>query len=59
MYFFFFFIKFGCSICIFLNSADLIYQSSDILKCFRESFDFEITRVDCIYILCVFTENPT
>ena len=29
------FVKFGCSICIFLNSANLICQSTDISKCFR------------------------
>ena len=29
--------KFGCAICIFLNSANLICRSMDISKCFRES----------------------
>ena len=29
--------KFGCSIGIFLNTAHLICQSTDILKCFRGS----------------------
>ena len=32
----------------FLNSANLIYRSTDIIKFFRGPFDFEITRVDCI-----------
>ena len=31
------FVKFGCSICIFLNSAKLICRSTDISKCFRGS----------------------
>ena len=31
----------------FLNSAHLICRSTDISKCFRGPFDFEITRVDC------------
>ena len=30
------FVKFGCSICIFLNSANLICGSTNISKCFRE-----------------------
>ena len=29
--------KFGCLICIFLNSANLICRSTDISKCFRGS----------------------
>ena len=29
--------KFGCAICIFLNSENLICRSTDILKCFRGS----------------------
>ena len=29
--------KFGCSVDIFLNSANLICRSTDISKCFRES----------------------
>ena len=32
-----FFVKFGCSIGIFLNSAHLICRSTDISKCFRGS----------------------
>ena len=43
------FVKFGCMICIFLNSENLICRSTDILKCFRSLFNFEITRVGCIY----------
>ena len=31
------FVKFGCSICIFLSSANLICRSTDISKCFRGS----------------------
>ena len=31
------FVKFGCSIGIFLNSAHLICRSMDISKCFRGS----------------------
>ena len=32
-----FFVKFGCSFGIFLNSAHLICRSTDISKCFRGS----------------------
>ena len=39
------FVKFGCSMCMFLSSANLICRSTYISKCFR---DFEIRRVDCI-----------
>ena len=31
------FVKFSCSICIFLSSANLICRSTDISKCFRGS----------------------
>ena len=31
------FAKFGCAICIFLNSENLICRSTDISKCFRGS----------------------
>ena len=31
------FVKFGCAICIFLNSENLICRSMDISKCFRGS----------------------
>ena len=31
------FVKFGCAICIFLSSANLICRSTDISKCFRGS----------------------
>ena len=31
------FVKFGCSICISLSSANLICRSTDISKCFRGS----------------------
>ena len=31
------FVKFGCSIGIFLNSANVICRSTDISKCFRGS----------------------
>ena len=31
------FVKFGCAICIFLNSENLICRSTDISKCFRGS----------------------
>ena len=31
------FMKFGCAICIFLNSENLICRSTDISKCFRGS----------------------
>ena len=30
-------VKFGCAICIFLNSENLICRSTDISKCFRGS----------------------
>ena len=33
---------------VFLSSANLICRSTDISKCFIESLEFEITRVDCI-----------
>ena len=45
--------KFGCSFGIFLNSAHLVCRSTDISKCFRGPFDFEIMRVDCINNLAV------
>ena len=32
------FVKFGCAICIFLNSENLICRSADISKCFKGSF---------------------
>ena len=41
------FVKCGCSIYFFLNSENLICRGTDISKYFRESLDFEITRVDC------------
>ena len=31
------FVKFGCSICIFLSSANLVCRSTGISKCFRGS----------------------
>ena len=31
------FVKFGCAICIFLNSENLICLNTDISKCFRGS----------------------
>ena len=31
------FVKFGCAVCIFLNSENLICRSTDISKCFRGS----------------------
>ena len=37
----------------FLNSANLICRGTDISKYFRVSLEFEITRVDCIY-LCMY-----
>ena len=43
--------KFGCAICIFLNSENLICRSTDISKCSEGPFNFEITRLDCI---CIF-----
>ena len=39
----------------FLNSANLIYQCTDISNNFRESFGFEITRVDCTYVSMLFS----
>ena len=33
----FIFLKFGCSVSIFLNSAHLICRSTDSSKCFRGS----------------------
>ena len=58
------FVKFGYSIGIFLHSANLICRSTDIFVPFSTiplpvrisrsvsdgPFDFEITRVDCIYL---------
>ena len=43
-----FFCEFGCSIDIFLNSANLKCQSTDISKFLEGPFDFEILRVECI-----------
>ena len=40
--------KFGNSIGIFLNSANLICRSTNISKFSDGPFDFEITRVNCI-----------
>ena len=34
----------------FLNSANLICRGTDISKYFRESLEFEITRIDCIHL---------
>ena len=42
--------KFGCSIGIFLNSANLICRSTDISKCFRGSLRFR-DRKSRLYIL--------
>ena len=39
--------KFRCSICILINSENLISRSVS-----EGPFDFEITRVDCIKIYC-------
>ena len=36
-----------------LSSAKLIIRSTGISKCFIESLDFEITRVDCIDVVLV------
>ena len=44
------FVKCGCSNYFFLNSKNLICRGTDISKCFRESLEFEITRVVCIYL---------
>ena len=42
------FVKCGCSIYYFLNSANLICRCTDISKYFRESLDFEIMSVDYV-----------
>ena len=44
------FVKCGCSNYFFLNSENLICRGTDISKCFRGPLEFEITRVDCIYL---------
>ena len=41
--------KFGCAICIFLNSENLICRGTDISKFSEGPFNFKITRVDCIW----------
>ena len=41
--------KFGCSIGVFLNSANLICRSTDISNVSEGPIDFEIMRVDCIF----------
>ena len=40
------FVKFGCSVCSFLNSANLIFRSTDNSSVSDGHFDFEITVVD-------------
>ena len=35
---------------VFLYSAALICRGTDISKCFKKTLEFEITRVDCIWI---------
>ena len=45
------FVKFGCSICIFLNAANLKCQVRISHSVPEGPFDFEITRIDCIHIL--------
>ena len=42
------FVKFDCSIGIFLNSANLIVEVRISRSVSEGPFDFEITRVDCI-----------
>ena len=55
------FVKCGCLIYLFfLNSEILICRDTDISKYFRESLDFEITRVDCtlgIDLFSALTQN--
>ena len=41
---------------VLLSSANLICRGTDISKCFIES-DFEITRVDCIFLTHVRNEH--
>ena len=43
--------KFGNAICIFLNSENLIYLSTDISNVSGGPFKFEITKVDCILMM--------
>ena len=45
------FVKFGCSIGIFLNSANLKCLSTDISKCFRGSLRLQDNEFDCILYL--------
>ena len=66
-----FFVKFGCSNGIFLNSANLICRNTDISKCYRESLrlrdnesrlyilnEIWLTDSVCIIMPCqVFVEN--
>ena len=43
--------KFGCSICTFLSSANLICRGTDISKCFRGSLRLRDNEsVDCIFL---------
>ena len=52
--------KFGCAICIFLNSENLICRSTDISRSVSVGpFNFEITRVDCIVTVPHGTEFHT
>ena len=41
------FVKFGCVICIFLNSENLIVEVRISRSVSEGPFEFEITRVDC------------
>ena len=44
------FVKCGCLIYFFLNSANLICRGTYISKYFRDPLDFKIARVDCTSI---------
>ena len=46
--------KLGCSVGIFLNSANLICQVRISRSVSEGPFDFEITRVDCMCFSVIF-----
>ena len=47
-------VKFGNSICIFLNSANMLSRS---VSEGNFDFDFEITIVDCIWFYSILSNN--
>ena len=51
------FVIFGCAICIFLNSENLICRSTDISKCFNGSLRLRDNE-SRLYILLLHSERP-